>query len=322
MKQTKRWGARALWWLAAAGGCGAAEAPDAAVRNCSYTNTFTETPECREYHGAWSEMEAGDECTMQSGSLAEGACAQPATLGTCVLTITDEQEVRIVFTGDDISQCPVLSQACVTFLRGDFVATDTCADHVDDPLPQGEPEADPLVERVCMAPVDGEPAGMSPGGEVCTWSSIQGCTEEGRNYADYASCEPTYARGYYPDVPAANEGADPRMADPSYAAEVEWIRGQLNACSCVCCHQGSVTKEGATIWDTELEGNFLNSVSPWGLAFMAGFVDSSILGQMPAADNNGFARDVTGMPTTDTKRVLEFFTAELAHRGYTPDDNF
>ena len=68
------------------------------------------------------------------------------------------------------------------------------------------------------------------------------------------------------------------MADPAYAAEVEWIRGQLSACSCVCCHQGSVTKEGATIWDLELEGNFLNSFSPWGLAFMAGFVDSSILG--------------------------------------------
>ncbi len=322
MPINKRLGVRVLGWVVTMGGCGAAEGPQEVVRSCSYTNTFTETPECREYHGGWSEAEAGDECETQAGSLVVGACTEPATLGTCVLAIDDAREVRILFTGDDLGQCPVLSQACVTFLRGEFVASEACEGHLDDPLPPEEPEAEPGVERVCVAPVDGEPAGMSPGGEVCTWSSIQGCTEEGRNYADYASCAPTYARGYYPDAPASDEGVDPRMADPVYAADVEWIRGQLSACSCVCCHQGSVTKEGATIWDLELEGNFLNSVSPWGLAFMAGFVDSSILGQLPAADNNGFARDVTGMPTTDTQRVLEFFTAELAERGYTPDDDF
>lgn len=295
--------------------------PAEVLRSCSYTNTFTETPECREYHGVWSEADAQAECEQQDGALAEGACMEAATLGTCVLAATADSEVHVVFTGADLGQCPVLFQACETFLRGDFEATEACSDRVDDPLPPDE-SGDPAAVRMCVPPLAGEPAGQGADGEVCTLSSIQGCTEQGRNYADYASCEPTYARGYYPDVPAPDEGADPRLADPAYAAEVEWVRAQLSACSCVCCHQGSITPEGATIWDLELAGNFLNSMSPWGLAFMAGFVDSSILGSVPASENNGFARDRTGMPSTDPDRVLQFFTAELAARGYSPDDEF
>ena len=135
MHSNRRWGARALWWLTAAGGCGGAEGPEELLRSCSYTNTFTETPECREYHGGWSEADAADECEKQAGSLVEGACAEPATLGTCVLAIAEAREVRIIFTGDDIGQCPVLAQACETFLRGEFVASEACEGHVDDPLP-------------------------------------------------------------------------------------------------------------------------------------------------------------------------------------------
>lgn len=55
---------------------------------------------------------------------------------------------------------------------------------------------------------------------------------------------------------------------------------------------------------------------------MGGFVDSSIFGALPPEDNNGFSRDVTGMPTTDTQRALEIFTRELAYRGYSTDDDF
>lgn len=315
-----QWRAQALWLAAAIGGCERSESPEPVVRSCAYTNLFTEAPECREYHGDWLEGDALADCEEQSGALAQAPCEGPAGLGTCVVAASDTSEVRVLFAGDDITQCPVLVEVCGTFLGGEFEAAAACVDHVDDPPPPEDPA--PGVERMCVPPLAGEPAGAGPGGQVCTWSAINGCTEEGRSYADYASCEPTYDRGYYPDPPAPDEGQDPRMDDPVYAADVEWVRAQLNACACACCHQGSVTPAGATIFDTELSGNLLNSFSPWGLAFMGGYVDSSIFGSLPPEDNNGFSRDVTGMPTTDTQRALEIFAAELAYRGYATDDDF
>jgi hypothetical protein len=88
----------------------------------------------------------------------------------------------------------------------------------------------------------------------------------------------------------------------------------------VCCHQTSITPDGASIWDIEAQGNWINTFSPYGLAFAGGVLDSSPLGAYPAADNNGFDRSATGLPTTDIARMQAFFAAELAYRGLSPDD--
>jgi hypothetical protein len=309
--------------LSVVSACGDSDPPAPAQEgklwHCDYINSFSKQAECREYRGAgWSEANARTECDDQSGALAAGACAAPATLGTCVVPESAGAEIHILFTGEDTSTCSTLNQVCETFASGDFMPTAACEGKTDDPVP---PLGEPDTQLVCVDPQPGEPPGQSEGGKVCTWESLNGCTELGRNYADYVSCEPAYeARGYYPAPPAPESAPDPRMQDPAYAAEVAWVKAQTEACSCVCCHQGSRTPAGAAIWDTELDGNFLNSFTPWGLAFMAGFVDSSILGYRPAEENNGFSRETTGMPTQDPERVLKFFTEELAHRGYTPED--
>lgn len=308
--------------LALLAACSGEESPsrdEQALWHCVYTSNFTEQEECREYRGqGWDEAGARAECDEQDGVLATSSCAEPATLGTCVIEAGEEQWIHLINAGDDTSTCSTLKQVCETFADGDFEVSPACEATVNDPPPELE---DPGAKLVCSDPREGEPAGTGEGGKVCTWQAMAGCTEPGRNFADYADCAPLLpVRGYYPAPPAPETAPDPRMQDPEYAAAVAWMKQQIEACSCVCCHQASKTPAGAVIWDTEFEGNFINSFSPWGLAFMAGFVDSSILGSIDAAENNGFSREITGMPTTDIDRVVEFFTAELEHRGYTPED--
>lgn len=315
----REWSILSLILVAACSGEEAPSRDEPARWHCVYTGAFSEQEECREYHGAgWAEAGARVECDDQGGVLASGSCAEPATLGTCVIPAGEAQWIHVIGAGDDTATCSTLKQVCETFASGDFEIAPACEGKTDEPPP---PLEDPSAELVCRDPVAGEPAGQGEGGQVCTWQALAGCTEPGRNFADYAACGPLYpVRGYYPAPPAPETEPDPRMQDPEYAAAVAWVKAQIEACSCVCCHQKSKTPAGAAIWDTEFDGNFINSFSPWGLAFMAGFVDSSILGSIATDENNGFSRDITGMPTTDIDRVVEFFTAELEHRGYTPED--
>jgi hypothetical protein len=52
----------------------------------------------------------------------------------------------------------------------------------------------------------------------------------------------------------------------------------------------------------------------------AGLADSSVLGAYPAADNNGFERDLTGIPSSDGPRMQRFMLEELARRGISQDE--
>lgn len=98
------------------------------------------------------------------------------------------------------------------------------------------------------------------------------------------------------------------------------MKTQLDSCACVCCHKASVTPEGASIWDTEAEGNFVNTFTDWGIRFAARAFDSSLLGSYTAEENNGFSRFVAGLPSTDEPRMKAFFERELEHRGLTVAD--
>jgi hypothetical protein len=58
-------------------------------------------------------------------------------------------------------------------------------------------------------------------------------------------------------------------------------------------------------------------MSEEALALFAGRTDSSTLGAFLPADNNGFDRLNSAMPTTDVTRMLAFFEGEIAHRQVT-----
>ena len=169
--------------------------------------------------------------------------------------------------------------------------------------------------RQCIAPKPGD-TGTGPEGTVCSNVSISGATEPGRAFVDYASCEIVLRqRPYWSAAPARTTPPDdPRLGDAAYMAELDWARGQIASTGCACCHDQDAGRP-APQWDLRAEAVWLDSLSDSGLALFAGLADSSVLGAYPAADNFGFDRTITGVPTTDSARMQRIMTAELARRG-------
>ncbi len=289
--------------------------------HCTYTNKFSKGEECREYTGSgWTEALVADDCVAQEGTMSKGACSYPSTLGTCLLDKDPELAVVVVSPGDDPAKCAGLKVGCETFGGGTFTPDTPCLGD-DTPVDPNATVFQPP-EQICKDPGAGEPPGQSADGKVCTWTAVGGCTEPGRKFVEYGSCDPVYTqRPYYPvDPPPPPAQPDARLEDPAYVAELGWVREQVEACACVCCHQKGVAPQGPSVWDIEGEGNWMDTFTPYGLAFAGGVIPSWPLGAYPPDQNNGFQRDTpevhsTGLPSTDPARMAAFFKAELEHRG-------
>ena len=189
-------------------------------------------------------------------------------------------------------------------------------------LDTGPIGSDVYGEVICSEPRPGEPPGLSEGGLVCTEQSMHGCTEAGRRFDDYVSCESLYdTRGYYP-VPVDFEtpADDPRLDDAEWMAELDWATEQAEACSCVCCHSTESTPAGPAKWFVEADPIWTDSGSDYTIAFFAGWVDSDRFGSQRPELNNGFDRDTTGIPTTDIQRMKAFLEGEADRRGISEED--
>ena len=170
----------------------------------------------------------------------------------------------------------------------------------------------------CREPRAGETGG-GPDGQVCTHTLISGCTEPGKYYPDYASCDVVRTQRPFWEEPPAKlpDPNDPRLSDPKFKAELAWVTEQVAACACTCCHDSRSWDGKFGQWDIAAGGVWLDTLSDNGLALFAGYADSTALGAYPAEENHGFDRTKTGVPTTDTGRMQEFLDAELARRGIT-----
>lgn len=303
------------------------EVDPSALARCDYVNPFSQTPECKEYTGAgWQLDTAEADCqapviAADPGVFVPGeACPRDTVVGECLVAGGAEDETIIVVPGEDPGACSAAELGC-TFAGGEFTPGEVClADEGE-----GVPSEDAFVpfEQVCMDPLDGEPEGQGPDGQVCTWQAISGATEEGRHFADYADCDvvrsqrPYWAASATADTPAD----DPRLSDPGYQAELAWVTDQVQASACVCCHTTQHSPDGRPSgWYLEAGPIWLDSLDDDGLAMMAGWVDSTVFGAFPAQDNNGFSRDQTGMLTTDVPRLQAFLEGELARRGFDRED--
>lgn len=319
-----------------AGGCGtnaasesetnpaAADAAAAAapIAHCQFTNPFSREAECKEYTGAdWSPASARDDCDVgqykQPGIFKAGACEEFPTLGRCEISSYFGQDYRLLLGGDNADFCSTTARACTNFLGGQFVSSETCADRA---VPTEPISSTPFVfhwpTRTCQAPLEGEPAGSGPDGQVCTWSLISACTEPGRQYSDYGDCEIVKTnRPYYPVPGRAVAGDDdPRLKDEAYLRDSEWIKSEVKACACVCCHTEKGTR-GAAKWSVDAGPLWTDTMSDTAISLFAGYVDSSALGSFDPAENNGFDRIRSALPTTDVERTLAFFRAEFNRRG-------
>ncbi|MFO0680153.1 MAG: proteinase inhibitor [Polyangiaceae bacterium] len=173
----------------------------------------------------------------------------------------------------------------------------------------------------CRAPKSGD-TGAGPEGKVCTTVSMAGCTEAGKYYPDYASCDVVRTqRPYWPARPAnVPDANDPRLADADFMRELAWVTEQVRASACTCCHDSTQAPMGPSQWYVDAKPIWTDTVSNGGAALFAGLADSSVLGAYAAKDNNGFQRDFTGLPSTDGPRMRAFFVKELARRGISEEE--
>ena len=293
--------------------------------SCQYKNAFSKTDECLDYNGSgWTEATAATECKgIQYSKFTAGkACDYPSVLARCLLDAGTADETRIVFPGDDVTQCSTFQLGCEVFAKGKFEPVLCEGVVVENP----DPPTTSVFEwptLSCVEPIEGEPAGQS-NGQVCTWNSISGCTEPGRRYADYGSCETVInQRPYWSAGPSdfKTPDNDPLHTDAVYQQELSWVAEQMDACACVCCHSTKAAPaEGPSNWFIEAPGIWTDSFYPTGLAMAAGWIESWAFGAFPAHQNNGFSRDQTGIPTTDPDRMRAFFEGELTRRGFKKDD--
>jgi hypothetical protein len=310
-------------------GCGGCTPPNATVPetvagSCNYTSRFNnDAPECKEFLGSeWTLEDMTESCGEVNAPLLEGVgCALPDTIGKCVLGGGTERVTRLSATGTGTADnCVSNQRGCEVFGGGVWVAEEVCGgvspdDNGDTGLP---PFIQPYLQ--CSEPVTGEDDGNGPDGTVCTWQSTQGCTEEGRYFSDYASCDVVYTQRPATPIPGNDIPLDdPRLADPAFVTELDWVRKQIDSCSCVCCHT-NVAPDGPSMWTTDSPGAWINTFYDTGLAFGAGYVDSTSFGAFKPEDNNGFIRSVSGFASTDPARMQAFFANELTHRGKTEAD--
>jgi hypothetical protein len=321
------WGAACASEPGAPSGSGAsadAGSPDAATSAaltpvCHYGNPFSSERECKAYTGsAWTADEARADCAKgtygQPGEFTiSGRCEVGPALGECRVTSDYERSFVLHLGGSNRDFCSTTGRACVQFIKGEFVPASTCAG-VD--IPTDAPTATTFVwpTETCAEPKAGEGPGARDG-KVCTWNLISGCTEPGRKYRDYGSCTDVYTnRPYYPVAGEAVLTSDARLQNTSYVAEAAWVKSQVEACACVCCHDDRAPR-GSSKWSIDKGPLWIDSMSNTAIAMFAGYVDSSSLGAFDPAENNGFDRLRSAMPSTDPARMVSFFKSEFVRRG-------
>lgn len=293
------------------------------LASCGYVNAFSETPECREYRGgSWTQEAAEADCRRvflgRAGTFALEACSFADETGRCVVGDLSADGYTLVSSGDP-SSCGAAQTGCETFAGGTFTPDAACGDG----CVAGEEIAQPFVPMFvdCRPALEGEPPGATDG-QVCTPTLISASTEPGRRYADYADCDVVRTQRPYYAMPTEIEANpdDPRLSDESYLDELAWLRSETESSACACCHSSSKTPSGPAVWDTEAGALWIDTVSDEALAMLAGFTDSAAFGFFPTAQNNGFDRSETGLPTTDVARLRAFATRELERRGLSVDE--
>ncbi len=295
--------------------------------HCAFDSPFSLEPECKDYTGSgWTEASALADCAVgqyeDPGVFGAGSCSLEPVLGVCDVPADLDAEYRLHLGGANPDFCTLTARACVRFLEAYFTPSVLCADRnvPREPITDEGGIVFQWPTQTCEPALEGEPPGNGPDGDVCTWNLISGCTEEGRSYMDYGSCDIVSTnRVYYPLEGREIAGEDdPRHLDEEYLVESDWVRSQVEACACVCCHTVRAP-EGPVKWSVDDGPLWTDGMSDTAIALFAGYNDSSALGAFDPADNNGFNRIDSALPTTDVDRMLGFFQGEFDRREIDPE---
>lgn len=287
------------------------------IGHCEYNGPNSRLPECKDFLGAWTSAAAEKDCADVKGTWEGGTtCNPPVSLGVCLFGSKPEQN-RTYIASDNTAKCAGARTGCEVFGGGYWQPSSLCGG-VSDELVVLE-NMWRLPNRVCRDD------GM--GGQLCVWNSIHGATKEGRSFREDAVCADSMSgRPYYPKDPNPRVTMeDPRRTDATYLAEEAWVKSQINATSCVCCHS-SAAPNGAAIFDIDREGSLANQLTDRGIAHGSGLVNSIPLGAFPADQNNGFSKSDLQNPdhsiflTTDPARMKAFWVREQEYRSLTAEN--
>ena len=288
---------------------------DVRIGHCEYTGPNSKLPECKDYLGAWKVEAASKDCTDMRGTFEGGSlCAPAVSLGMCLFGSKPEQN-RTYIASNNTAKCGGARTGCEVFGGGYWEPSTLCGGANDELVVLENPFKEP--RQICFTPDGGSE-------EICVWESIHGATKEGRSFREDVECNNARSgRPYYPKVADARYGMpDARRSDPAYLAEEAWVRSQINASSCVCCHSAKAP-DGASIFDIDREGSLANQLTDRGIGHGSALVNSIPLGAFPAAINNGFAKsdyehpDYSVFLSTDPARMKQFWLREAEHRGLT-----
>lgn len=158
-------------------------------------------------------------------------------------------------------------------------------------------------------------------GHVCVQNYIAGAVSGGKEFVDYGKCEVVREqRPYWFVPPKGDNPSDPRLQDPAFKKEYDWVVAQVRSVGCSCCH---TAKSGvpASKWDLDAQGVFLDQLSPYGLAVFSGEnVDFHRLARFDPRDNYGFDQSKTAIPTQDPERFRAFVFRVAEDRGIKLED--
>lgn len=292
------------------------------VGRCSYTGPQSKLAECKDYLGAWKLADSEKDCGDLKGAFVGGVvCTPTETLGFCIFATSPAQN-RTYVASNETSKCSSARTGCELFGGGKWTPSGLCGGSNDEIVVLENAFTEP--QRICFTPPAGEPRAPGATGQICVWESIHGSTEENRSFRKDAKCENSRGgRPYYSKDADPRYGMpDARRTDPAYLAEETWVRAQINASSCVCCHSAAAPN-GASIFDVDREGSLANQLSDRGVAHGSGLVNSIPLGGFRPEVNNGFEKSDLVHPdnsvflSTDPARMKRFWEKEQQHRGLT-----
>jgi hypothetical protein len=105
--------------------------------------------------------------------------------------------------------------------------------------------------------------------------------------------------GRYPTVSENKSGIEPDLDDPRIGdPELEWMRSEIQRCTCSCCHTKPWGGPGVYFYDLTWEPVWIDSASNWSLRVLKG-------------DTND---EVQTLPSTDPERFEAVIEAELERR--------
>jgi hypothetical protein len=144
---------------------------------------------------------------------------------------------------------------------------------------------------------------------VCANAGVSGSAPEGEVYGDFGVCKDVRTQRPYRKVEVVDRSGLSEAeltSDPMFMSELKWVTDQSRASACSCCHDSKVTDKVA-YWDVSQGKVWTNQLDKYAVAVFSGKVSSAALGTYPAADNFGFDRYHTALPTIDVPRMQAFF---------------